>query len=105
MLEQTLKQTQDRFNMSEVTRTDVAQSSSRMTFVGRESPVRRADVDAGDVLVALRDRVQHRRVVAEARLQILAGKITADRGPAISHGIDQQQNADGRPLVDKQSVP
>jgi outer membrane protein len=38
VLEQTLKQTQDRFKVGKVTRTDVAQSSSRMAFVGRESP-------------------------------------------------------------------
>jgi outer membrane protein len=36
--EQTLKRTQHHFNVGEVTRTDVAQSSSRMTFIGRESP-------------------------------------------------------------------
>ena len=74
-------------------------------FDGPPGPVRRADVDVGHVRVVLRDRVQHRRVVAEARFQIPTGKITADRGPAISRGIDQQQNADGHPLVVKQSVP
>jgi outer membrane protein TolC len=37
-LEQTLTQMQDRFNVGEVTRTDVAQSSSCMVFVGRASP-------------------------------------------------------------------
>jgi hypothetical protein len=37
VLERTLKQTQHRFNVDEVTRTDVAQCSSHMAFVGRES--------------------------------------------------------------------
>ena len=70
-------------------------------FDGPPGPVRRADVDVGDVLVALRDVGQHRRVGAIGRFHIPAGEIAADRGPAaiVPCGVDQQQNANRRPLM------
>src|ERR1700733_10771355 len=76
-------------------------STESLGFDGAPGPLRRADVDVGDVLVSLRDLGQHRRVVAVGRFHIPAREIAADRGPAatVPRGVDQQQNAEGRPRM------
>src|SRR5258708_5396383 len=70
-------------------------------FDGPPGPVRRADVDVGDVLVTLRDLGQHLRVVAVGRFHMPARRLAAQLGPAaiVPCGVDQQQDADGGPLM------
>src|SRR5262249_9621144 len=67
----------------------------------RPGPVRRADVEVADLLVALRDAGQHRRIVAERRLDIPAREVAVDRGLAvgITQRIDQQEHADRQALM------
>src|SRR5262249_44076244 len=67
----------------------------------RPGPGRRADVEIGDLVVALRDLGQHRRVVAERGLDIPARKIAVDRELAVAwtQRVEQQEHADRLSLV------
>src|SRR4051812_15981693 len=53
-------------------------AAESLSFDGLPSPLRRTDIDVGDVLVTLRDLGQHRSVAAKGRFHIPAGEIAAD---------------------------
>jgi hypothetical protein len=63
--------------------------------------VRRRDVQVDDVLVALRDLGQYRRVVAERRLDVPRRQVAADLSLAVPFAlrVDQKQHADGSPIA------
>src|SRR3954447_10836045 len=67
----------------------------------RPGPRRRADVEIGDVLVALRDLGQERGVVAVGRIDVPARQIALDGGliAVPPRRIDQQQHADRRTII------